>query len=209
MKVTEVSHPLVQHKLTLMRDKNTEPYIFRNLLKEISILLGYEATKNLPMKTQNIVTPVAPMNAPVLAEKEPILVSILRAGNGILDGMMELMPTTSVGFIGLFRRPEDLAIVEYYYKMPGDIDKRHVMLVDPMLATGHSAVVAINRLKENNPLSIKFVCALAAPEGIEYLQAHHPEVEIFTASIDEKLNEKKYIVPGLGDAGDRIFGTVH
>lgn len=206
-KVTVVDHPLVQHKLSLMRRTETSCNHFRDLLKELSNLLAYEVTRDFPVIYQDIETPLTPMKAPFIEGKRITLVSILRAGNGILDGMLQLIPNARVGHIGLFRDPETLEAVEYYFKMPPDVEGKEMIVVDPMLATGHSAVAAIKRLKETNPGIIKFVCLLAAPEGVETLQKAHPDVSIFTASIDEKLNEHGYILPGLGDAGDRIYRT--
>ncbi|MGD1912871.1 MAG: uracil phosphoribosyltransferase [Rivularia sp. (in: cyanobacteria)] len=206
--VTLIKHPLIQHKLTLIRRADTSTAKFRALLKEVSLLLAYEVTRDLPLKSEVIQTPIAEMNAPVLApEKKLVIISIQRAGQGILDGMLELMPTSRVGHIGLYRDPKTLIPIEYYFKVPGDIEKRDVLVVDPMLATGNTAVAAVERLKSTNPQSIKFVCLLAAPEGIEHFCQAHPEVPIFTAAIDEKLDENGYIIPGLGDAGDRMFGT--
>ena len=206
--VTLINHPLIQHKLTLMRRAETSTAKFRTLLKEISLLLAYEVTRDLPLKYESITTPVAPMNAPMLApDKKLVVVSILRAGQGILDGILELIPSARVGHIGLYRDPKTLIAVEYYFKVPHDVDKRDMLIVDPMLATGNSAVAAVDRLKSTNPLSMKFVCLLAAPEGIKHFHAQHPDVPIYTAAIDEGLNECGYIVPGLGDAGDRLFGT--
>ena len=206
-KVTVVDHPLVQNKLTLMRKKDTSTGKFRALLSEVSMLLAYEVTRDFPMTTEDIDTPLAKMKAPVLAGKDMVIISIMRAGNGILDGILQLIPTAHVGHIGLYREPKTHVAVEYYFKVPKDISSRDTIIVDPMLATGHSAVAAIDRVKQTSPKSIRFLCLLAAPEGIEYLQEFHPDVPIFTAAIDEKLNEKKYIIPGLGDAGDRLFGT--
>jgi uracil phosphoribosyltransferase len=207
-KVNVINHPLVQHKLTIMRKKATSHAKFRRLAGEISMLLAYEVCRDLPMTTEDIETPLSKMKAPVLAGSEIALVSILRAGNGILDGMLRLIPSARVGHIGLYREPKTHVAVEYYFKMPPGMPERDTIVVDPMLATGHSAVAALDRLKEKNPKSIRFVCLLAAPEGIEFVHEHHPDVPIFTAAIDEKLNEKKYIIPGLGDAGDRMFGTL-
>lgn len=208
VEVTVIDHPLIQHKLTLMRRCETSTTKFRTLLKEISLLLAYEVTRDLPLKYEPIATPIAPMNAPVLApDKKLVLVSILRAGQGILDGMLELIPSARVGHIGLYRDPKTLIAIEYYFKVPHDVDKRDMLIVDPMLATGNSAVAAVDRLKTTNPLSMKFVCLLAAPEGIKHFHAQHPDVPIYTAAIDERLDEHGYIVPGLGDAGDRLFGT--
>jgi len=205
--VTVITHPLVQHKLTIMRMEETPSAEFRNLLREISMLLAYEVTRDLPLTMVDIKTPIQATKAPVIDGKKITIVSILRAGNGILDGMLELIPSARVGHIGLYRDPETLTPVEYYFKMPPDIAQRDVIVVDPMLATGNSAAAAISKIKTLKPLSIKFVCLLAAPEGIELFQEEHPDVPIFTAAIDEKLNEHGYIVPGLGDAGDRIYGT--
>lgn len=202
-----INHPMVQHKLTIMREKATKTGEFRSLLREISMLLGYEVMRDLPMTTRKIETPIATMEAPMLAGKEMAFVSIMRAGQGILDGMLRLVPTATVGHIGLYRDPKTLVAIEYYYKVPQDIHGRDTIVLDPMLATGHSAVAALDRLKESKPKSIKFVSLLCSPEGIEYFHEYHPDVPIFTAAIDQKLNEKGYIVPGLGDAGDRLFGT--
>jgi len=206
-KITVVDHPMIQNKLTLMRKKDTSTGKFRALLSEISMLLAYEVTRDYPTKLIDIETPLSPMRAPVLAGNDLVIVSILRAGNGILDGILRLIPTAHVGHIGLYREPKTHVAVEYYFKVPKDISTRDTIIVDPMLATGHSAVAAIDRLKQTSPKSIKFLCLLAAPEGVEYLQEFHPDVPIYTAAIDEKLSEKKYILPGLGDAGDRLFGT--
>ena len=205
--VTVIGHPLVQHKLTLMRVKDTSTKTFRTLLREISVLLGYEVCRDLPLSMVEIETPIAPMLAPKLDGKKIVLVSILRAGTGILDGMLEILPSARVGHIGLYRDPKTLGAVEYYFKVPSEMQDRDCIVVDPMLATGNSAVAAVERLKAAQPRSIKFVCLLTCPEGIRTLHAHHPDVPIYTASIDERLNEKGYIVPGLGDAGDRMFGT--
>ncbi|MEM7258407.1 MAG: uracil phosphoribosyltransferase [Pseudomonadota bacterium] len=205
--VTVVEHPLIQHKLTLMRRTESSSSTFRSLLKEISHLLAYEVTRDLPLRDIEIETPITKMNAPVLAGKKLCLVSILRAGNGLLEGILELIPSARVGHIGLYRHPETLEAVEYYYKMPSDLDQRLVIAVDPMLATANSSVAAITRLKQGGAKNIRFLCLLAAPEGIETFQREHPDVPIYTAAIDEKLNDHSYIVPGLGDAGDRIYGT--
>ncbi|MDZ8055715.1 MAG: uracil phosphoribosyltransferase [Aulosira sp. ZfuVER01] len=206
--VTLIEHPLIQHKLTLMRRAETSTTKFRNLLKEVSLLLAYEVTRDLPLKYEEIQTPLAPMNAPVLApDKKLVLVSIMRAGQGILDGMLELIPSARVGHVGLYRDPKTLIAVEYYFKVPHDVEQRDMIVVDPMLATGNSAVAAVERLKSTNPLSIKFVCLLAAPEGIQHFCEEHPDVPLYTAAIDDHLDEHGYIIPGLGDAGDRLFGT--
>jgi uracil phosphoribosyltransferase len=202
-----VGHPLIQHKLTQMRRKETETRDFRRLAREIALLLAYEVTRDRAMTTQEIETPLTKMRAPVLAGKEICLVSVLRAGNGILDGMLEILPSARVGFVGLYRDPETLAAVEYYCKLPEDIAERETIVVDPMLATGHSASAAVARIKQAGAKSVKFVCLLAAPEGVKEVQANHPDVPIFTASLDSHLNDHGYIVPGLGDAGDRLFGT--
>ena len=205
--VTVISHPLVQHKLTLMRMEDTCCADFRRLLREVSMLLAYEVTRDLPLLNITIKTPVTEMQSPIIDGKKITLVSILRAGNGILDAMLELIPSARVGHIGIYRDPATLTPVEYYFKMPPEISQRDVVVVDPMLATGNSAAAAISRVKQLTPLSIKFVCLIASPEGLELLQNEHPDVPIFTAAIDEKLSEHGYIVPGLGDAGDRIYGT--
>jgi uracil phosphoribosyltransferase len=205
--VTVVDHPLVQHKLTLMRKKETSTSSFRNLLSEISVLLAYEVTRDLPLVYEQIETPLAPMRAPQLEGKKIVLVSILRAGNGLLDGMLRILPSARVGHIGLYRDPQTLGAIEYYFRMPRELQDRDVIAVDPMLATGNSAVAAVERIKTASPKSIKFVCLLASPEGLAHFHEIHPDVPVFTASIDERLDEHGYIVPGLGDAGDRLFGT--
>jgi len=205
--VTVIDHPLVQHKLTLMRRAETSTAEFRRLLREISLLLAYEVTRNLPTELVDIETPISPMRAPVLAGKKVCFVSVLRAGHGILDGMLDLVPSARVGHIGLYRDPRTLEAIEYYFKVPDDVPERDVIVVDPMLATGNSATAAVRRLKTRGARSIKYVCLVAAPEGVAAFQAAHPDVPIFTAAIDLKLNEHGYIVPGLGDAGDRLFGT--
>ena len=206
--VTIIDHPLIQHKLTLMRKAETSTAKFRTLLKEISLLLAYEVTRDLPLKYEAINTPLASMNAPILApDKKLVIVSILRAGQGILDGILELVPSARVGHIGLYRDPKTLIAIEYYFKVPHDVDKRDMLVVDPMLATGNSAVAAVDRLKQTNPMSMKFVCLLAAPEGIQHFHSQHPDVPIYTTAIDEHLDDHGYIIPGLGDAGDRLFGT--
>lgn len=205
--VTVITHPLVQHKLTLMRTESTPTSDFRRLLREVSMLLAYEVTRDFPLTNTRIQTPVTAMEAPIIDGKKTVLVSILRAGNGILEGMLELIPSARVGHIGLYRDPQTLTPVEYYFKMPPDMDQRDVIVVDPMLATGNSAAAAISKIKTLKPLSIKFVCLIASPEGADLLSSEHPDVPIYTASVDEKLNDHGYIVPGLGDAGDRIYGT--
>jgi len=205
--VTVVGHPLVQHKLTLMRDKNLSTKSFRLLLNEIGMLLAYEVTRDLPLELVDIETPLAPMKAPKIAGKKLVFAPILRAGVGFLDGMLELVPSARVAHIGLYRDPETLAAVEYYFKAPADLAERLVVVMDPMLATANSAVAAVSRLKERGARDIRFVCLLAAPEGIAHMRAEHPDVPIWTAAIDERLNDHGYILPGLGDAGDRMFGT--
>ncbi|TGD44264.1 uracil phosphoribosyltransferase [Pseudotabrizicola sediminis] len=205
--LTVVSHPLVQHKLTLMREKDTSTASFRQLLREISLLLAYEVTRELPMTTKRIETPLEPMDAPVIEGKKLALISILRAGNGLLDGILELIPAARVGFVGLYRDPETLQPVQYYYKVPTQLEDRVCIVVDPMLATGNSSVAAVQLLKDNGAKNLRFLCLLAAPEGIARMQEAHPDVPIVTASVDSHLNDHGYIVPGLGDAGDRMFGT--
>lgn len=205
--LTVVDHPLVQHKLTLMRDKGTSTAGFRRLLREISLLLCYEVTRDLELTTQHIETPLQEMEAPVIAGKKLVFASILRAGNGLLEGMLDLVPSARVAHVGLYRDPKTLQPVEYYFKAPDDITNRLVIVVDPMLATSNSAVMAIEKLKERGANNIRFLCLLSAPEGIKAFQKALPDVPIFTAAIDERLNEKGYIIPGLGDAGDRMYGT--
>jgi uracil phosphoribosyltransferase len=205
--LTVVDHPLVLHKLTLMRDKHTPSAVFRQLLREISLLLAYEVARDLPMTMQTIETPLAEMQAPILLGKKLVIVSILRAGNGLLEGMLDLMPSARIGHIGLYRDPKTLQPVEYYMKVPEDIAERPVIVVDPMLATGNSVSYAITRLKEKGARDIRLVCLLSAPEGIRHVTAEHPDVRVYTAAIDSHLNDHGYIVPGLGDAGDRMFGT--
>ncbi len=202
-----VEHPLIQHKLTIMRKKDTSTNSFRRLLKEISQLLAYEITRELDMTTCQIETPLCPMEAPTIGGKKLALISILRAGNGLLDGVLELIPAARVGFVGLYRDEETLQPVQYYYKVPDNLSERLVIAVDPMLATGNSSVAAIDLLKKSGAKNIRFMCLLAAPEGIARMKEAHPDVPIVTAAVDEKLNELGYIVPGLGDAGDRMFGT--
>jgi uracil phosphoribosyltransferase len=205
--VVVIAHPLVQHKLTLLRKAETSAAVFRALLREISMLLAYEVTRDMPLTYVRIKTPLAPMQAPVLAGKKLVLVSIMRAGNGILDGMLELIPSARVGHIGLYRDPKTHVAVEYYFKVPEDLAERDALVVDPMLATGNSAVAALHRLKDTGAKTLKFVCLLAAPEGIAHLHEQHPDVPIYTAAVDERLDAHAYIIPGLGDAGDRLFGT--
>ncbi len=205
--VVVIDHPLVQHKLTLLRKADTSAAVFRALLREISMLLAYEVTRDMPLTYLPITTPLAPMQAPVLAGKKLVVVSIMRAGNGILDGMLELIPSARVGHIGLYRDPQTHVAVEYYFKVPEDIAERDALVVDPMLATGNSAVAALHRLKDTGAKTLKFVCLLAAPEGIAHVHEQHPDVPIYTAAIDERLDAHDYIIPGLGDAGDRLFGT--
>ena len=205
--LTIVDHPLVQHKLTIMRDKSTPTAVFRQLLREISQLLAYEVTRGLPMTTKSIETPMQQMDAPTLDGKKLALISILRAGNGLLDGVLELIPSARVGFVGLYRDEETLKPVQYYFKVPEALEDRLVIAVDPMLATGNSSVAAIDLLKKSGATNIRFLCLLAAPEGVARMKQAHPDVPIVTAALDEKLNDIGYIVPGLGDAGDRMFGT--
>lgn len=202
-----VDHPLVQHKLTLMRAEQTSTSSFRRLVREIAMLLGYEVTRDLPLTNTRIETPLETMSAPKLAGKKLCFVSILRAGNGLLDGLLELIPSARVGFVGLYRDEATLQPVEYYYKVPADIGQRLTVVVDPMLATGNSAIAAVQRIKDGGAGRIKFLCLLAAPEGVEAFSSAHPDVPIYTAAVDRQLNEHGYILPGLGDAGDRIFGT--
>ncbi len=205
--LTIVDHPMVQHKLTQLRDKNTPTNHFRQILRETSQLLAYEVTRGLPLTSKQIETPMQKMDAPVLAGKKLALISILRAGNGLLDGVLDLIPSARVGFVGLYRDEETLQPVKYYFKVPSQIEERLVIAVDPMLATGNSSAAAIDMLKEAGAKEIRFMCLLAAPEGVARMKEAHPDVPIVTASLDEKLNEVGYIVPGLGDAGDRMFGT--
>jgi len=205
--VTVVDHPLVQHKLSLMRDRKRSTKGFRQLLNEIGMLLCYEVTRDLPLEMVDIDTPLTPMKAPMLAGKKLVLAPILRAGVGFLDGMLALMPSARIVYFGLYRAPETLQAVEYYFKAPQDLSDRTVILMDPMLATGNSACAGASLLKNRGARDIRFVCLLAAPEGIAQFQSEHPDVPIWTAAIDERLNDHGYIVPGLGDAGDRMFGT--
>jgi uracil phosphoribosyltransferase len=205
--LTVVSHPLVQHKLTLMREKDTSTASFRQLLREISLLLAYEVTRELPMTSKRIETPLCEMDAPAIEGKKLALVSILRAGNGLLDGILELVPAARVGFVGLYRDPQTLQPVQYYCKLPEQLEERVCIVVDPMLATGNSSAAAVSLLKDKGARNIRFLCLLAAPEGIARMKEAHPDVPIVTASVDSHLNDHGYIVPGLGDAGDRMFGT--
>lgn len=207
MNATIVDHPLIQHKLTLMRRKETPTSLFRQLVNEIAMLLGYEVTRDLELTSREIETPLEPMESSVLAGKKLCFVSILRAGNGLLDGMLTLMPSARVGHVGLYRDPATLVAVEYYYKVPQDIGERLTIVVDPMLATANSATAAVDRLKQGGASKIKFVCLLAAPEGVATFNEAHPDVPVYTAAIDRELNDHGYILPGLGDAGDRIYGT--
>jgi uracil phosphoribosyltransferase len=202
-----IEHPLVQHKLTLMRRKETSTKSFRQLVHELSALLAYEVTRDMPMQTIDIETPLERTTGRVIDGKKIVLASILRAGNGFLDGMLEVLPSARVGHIGLFRDPETLQAVEYYFKMPSDMEERDVIVLDPMLATGNSAVAAVNRLKACKPRSLRFLCLVTCPEGMATFHQHHPDVPIYTPAVDRGLNEHGYIVPGLGDAGDRMFGT--
>jgi uracil phosphoribosyltransferase len=205
--VSVVGHPLVQHKLTLMRDKTTSTKGFRQLMREIATLLCYEVTRDLSLDPVDIETPLMPMQARMLSGKKLVFAPILRAGMGLLEGMLDLVPSARVSHIGLYREPETLVAVEYYFKAPTDLPERLVIAVDPMLATGNTAVAAIDRLKEHGANELRFVCLLASPEGIAHLHSHHPEVRLWTAAIDAGLTEHGYIVPGLGDAGDRLYGT--
>ena len=202
-----VDHPLILHKLSLMRDKTTPSAVFRQLLREISLLLAYEVTRDLPMTTHKIETPLTEMDAPILKGKKLVIVSILRAGSGLLEGMLDLLPSARIGHIGLYRDPVTLKPVEYYFKVPSDIGERPVIVVDPMLATGNSTAYAIKKLKETGARDVRLVCLLSAPEGIRRVAEDHPDVPIYTAAVDSHLNDHGYIVPGLGDAGDRMVGT--
>jgi uracil phosphoribosyltransferase len=206
-RVHVIDHPLVQHKLSLMRMKGTGTSAFRTLLAEVSVLLAYEVTRDMPTHQVTIDTPLARTSVPMLDGKKIALISILRAGTGIVDGILRLIPSARVGHVGLYRDPKTLAAVEYYFKVPGEMGDRDAIVVDPMLATGNSAVAAVARLKETRPRSIKFVCLLTCPEGLKNFHTHHPDVPVYTAAIDSHLDEHGYIVPGLGDAGDRLFGT--
>ena len=205
--VTTVSHPLVQHKLTHMRDKTTSTNGFRQLMREIATLLCYEVTRDLSLDTIQIETPMLPMQAQVLAGKKLVFAPILRAGMGFLEGMLDLVPSARVAHIGLYRDPKSLTAVEYYFKAPSDLSERLVIVVDPMLATGNTAVAAVDRLKELGASELRYVCLLATPAGLANLHRHHPEVHVWTAAIDAQLNDHGYILPGLGDAGDRLYGT--
>jgi uracil phosphoribosyltransferase len=206
--LTIIDHPLIQHKLTLMRRVETSTAKFRSLMTEISMLLAYEVTRDLPLRYETIQTPMAEMEAPMIAaEKKLVVVSIMRAGQGILDGILQLIPSARVGHVGIYREPNSLVPIEYYFKVPHDIEDRDMLVVDPMMATGNSAIAAVHRLKQTNPKSIKFLCILAAPEGIAHFEEQHPDVPIYAAAIDQGLDDHGYIIPGLGDAGDRLFGT--
>jgi uracil phosphoribosyltransferase len=205
--VHHITHPLVQHKLTLMREKDRSTSSFRRLMHEVSMLMAYEVTRDMPTQLVEIETPLEKTRAPMIDGKKTVFVAILRAGVGFLDGMLEVVPSARVGHVGLYRDPKTLVAVEYYFKMPELMHERDAIVLDPMLATGNSAVAAVERLKETRPKSIRFVCLLAAPEGLKNFHAHHPDVPVYTAAIDRELNDHGYIVPGLGDAGDRIFGT--
>lgn len=202
-----IDHPLIRHKLAIMRSRHTSTNEFRDLLREVSMLMGYELLRDLPTEEIEIETPLEKTKAHMLAGKKLCIVSILRAGNGFLDGLLELVPSARVGHIGLYRDPETLIPVEYYLKFPDDLPTRRTVIVDPMLATGHSAVAAIDRVKDQDATDIKFLCLIASPEGLETLREAHPDVAVYTAAIDRELNEHGYILPGIGDAGDRIFGT--
>lgn len=202
-----IEHPLIQHKITLLRQKDVSTNSFRRLVQEVSVLMAYEVLREIGTHEVEIETPLERTTGRVIDGKKLVFVSILRAGTGILDGMLEVVPSARVGHIGLYRDPKTLVAVEYYFKMPGDLHERDVVVVDPMLATGHSAVAAVDRLREHDPKSIKFVCLLTCPEGIAAMADTHPDVPIYTAAIDRQLDEHGYILPGLGDAGDRIFGT--
>ena len=205
--VHHLTHPLIQHKLTLMRKKDASTNSFRRLLNEISMLMAYEVTRDMPMQMIDIETPLEAMRAPVIDGKKTVFVSIMRAGAGFREGMLHVVPGARIGHVGLYRDPKTLVAVEYYFKMPHDMHERDCIVLDPMLATGNSAVAAVDRLKETKPKSIRFVCLLAAPEGLKHFCEAHPDVPVYTAAIDRQLNEHGYILPGLGDAGDRLFGT--
>jgi uracil phosphoribosyltransferase len=205
--VHHLTHPLIQHKLTLMREKTRSTSSFRRLMNEIGMLMAYEVTREMTTQLIDIETPLEAMRSPVIDGKKTVFVTIMRAGSGFLDGMLSVVPGARVGHVGLYRDPKTLGAIEYYFKMPHDMDERDAIVLDPMLATGNSAVAAVDRLKETRPKSIRFVCLLAAPEGLEHFGSAHPDVPVFTAAIDRELNDHGYIVPGLGDAGDRLFGT--
>ncbi|MEY4563265.1 MAG: hypothetical protein RLZZ618_2542 [Pseudomonadota bacterium] len=205
--VHHITHPLVQHKLTLMRQKDCSTRSFRQLMGEISMLMAYEVTRDMPTQLIDIETPLEPMKSPVIDGKKTVFVSIMRAGEGFLDGMLTVVPGARIGHVGLYRDPVTLAAVEYYFKMPQGMHERDAIVLDPMLATGNSAIAAVERLKATKPKSIRFVCLLAAPEGLQRFTEAHPDVPVYTAAIDRELNDHGYIVPGLGDAGDRLFGT--
>lgn len=202
-----IGHPLIQHKLTLMRKKQTSTADFRRLLREISVLLAYEITRDMPIQFVDIETPVAEMKAPMLDGKKVVVISILRAGDGIRDGILDAIPSARVGHVGMYRDHETLQAVEYFFKVPKEMGDRDAIICDPMLATGNSAIAAVTRVKQSGPRSIKFACLLAAPEGLKAFHEAHPDVPVFTPAVDERLNEKGYIIPGLGDAGDRLYGT--
>lgn len=202
-----IDHPLVQHKLTVLRDRETSTSKFRGVLRELSLLLAYEVTRDLPLTRRRIETPLEAMDAPVLEGKKLCFVSVLRAGNGLLEGMLDLVPTARVGHVGMYRDPETLEPVEYYFKVPSSLDERIVIVVDPMLATGHSAAAAVDRVKQAGAKDVRFLALLAAPEGLRAFHSRHPDVPVYTAAVDRELNAKAYILPGLGDAGDRMFGT--
>ncbi|MEY8877841.1 MAG: uracil phosphoribosyltransferase [Leptothrix sp. (in: b-proteobacteria)] len=202
-----IHHPLVQHKLTLMRQKDLSTNSFRRLLGEISMLMAYEVTRDMPTHLVEIETPLETMQSPMIEGRKTVFVVIMRAGSGFLDGMLQVVPGARVGHVGLYRDPKSLVAVEYYFKMPSGMSERDAIVLDPMLATGNSAVAAVERLKETKPRSIRFVSLLAAPEGLAHFHAAHPDVPVYTAAIDRQLNDHGYIVPGLGDAGDRMFGT--
>ena len=205
--VHHLTHPLIQHKLTLMREKSRSTYSFRTLMNEIAMLMAYEVTRDMTTSLIEIETPLETMMSPVIEGRKTVFVSILRAGNGFLDGMLSVVPGARIGHVGLYRDPKTLGAIEYYFKMPHDMHERDAIVLDPMLATGNSAIAAVDRLKETTPKSIRFLCLLAAPEGLKRFGEAHPDVPVYTAAIDRALNDHGYIVPGLGDAGDRLFGT--